>query len=37
VYYGPYWVSVERLLAALSAQTTSFGHGGLLIVRRISR
>ncbi|MEE9912973.1 MAG: phytochelatin synthase family protein [Deltaproteobacteria bacterium] len=36
-YYGPYWVSVERLLAALAARTPAFGHGGLLIVRRISR
>ena len=36
-YYGPYWVSVERLLTALSAKTPAFGHGGLLIVRRISR
>ncbi|MHB9096500.1 MAG: phytochelatin synthase family protein [Syntrophales bacterium] len=36
-YYGPYWVGVERLLTALSAQTLSYGHGGVLIVRRISR
>ena len=36
-YYGPYWVSVERLLTALSAETPAYGHGGLLIVRRISR
>ncbi len=36
-YYGPYWVGVERLLTALSAETPSYGHGGVLIVRRISR
>lgn len=36
-YYGPYWVSTERLLAALSARTPAFGYGGLLIVRRVSR
>lgn len=36
-YYGPYWVGIERLLTALSAPTLSYGHGGLLIVRRISR
>ncbi len=36
-YYGPYWVSAERLLAALCAPTPVFGHGGLLIVKRISR
>jgi len=36
-YYGPYWVSVERLLTALSAETPAYGHVGLLIVRRISR
>ncbi len=36
-YYGPYWVSVERLLNALSARTPAYGYGGLLILRRISR
>ena len=36
-YYGPYWVSVERLLAALAARTPVYGYGGLLIVRRVSR
>jgi len=36
-YYGPYWVSVERLLTALSARTPSHGHGGLLIIRRVSK
>lgn len=36
-YYGPYWVSAERLLTALCAKTPTFGHGGLLIVRRTSR
>lgn len=36
-YYGPYWVSVERLLTALTARTPTYGYGGLLIVRRISR
>jgi hypothetical protein len=36
-YYGHYCVGAERLLAALSAKTQLFGHGGLLIVRKISR
>jgi hypothetical protein len=36
-YYGPYWVSLERLLTALSATTPAFGHGGLIIVRKIFR
>jgi hypothetical protein len=36
-YYAPYWVAVERLLIALSASTPAYGHGGVLIVRRISR
>lgn len=36
-YYGPYWVSVEQLLIALSASTPTYGHGGVLILRRISR
>lgn len=36
-YYGPYWVSAERLLAALCAKTPTFGQGGLLIVRKTSR
>lgn len=36
-YYGPYWVSLERLLIALCAQTPAFGHGGLLILQKISR
>ncbi len=31
------WVSVERLLNALSARTPAYGYGGLLILRRISR
>jgi hypothetical protein len=37
IYYGPYWVSVERLLTALTAKTPAFGYGGVLIVRRITR
>ncbi len=36
-YYGPYWVSAERLLIALCAPTPVFGHGGLLIVKRVPR
>jgi hypothetical protein len=32
-YYGPYWVSAERLLTALSARTPSFGYGGVLIIK----
>lgn len=36
-YYGPYWVGVERLLAALSARTPPFGYGGVLILRRMAR
>jgi hypothetical protein len=36
-YYGPYWVSVEQLLIAVSASTPTYGHGGVLIVRRISK
>ena len=36
-YYGPYWVSAERLLAALSSRTPTYGHGGALIIRRVSR
>jgi hypothetical protein len=36
-YYGPYWVSAERLLASLCAATPVFGHGGLLIVRKLPR
>ena len=34
-YYGPYWVRVEQLLIAVSASTPTYGHGGVLIVRRI--
>lgn len=34
-YYGPYWVGVEQLLTALSASTSAYGHGGVLIVRKI--
>lgn len=37
MYYGPYWVSVEKLLTALTAKTPAFGYGGVLIVRRITR
>jgi hypothetical protein len=37
MYYEPYWVSVERLLTALSAQTPVFGSGGVLVIRKISR
>lgn len=36
-YYGPYWVPVERLLIAVSASTPTYGHGGVLIVRRIPK
>jgi hypothetical protein len=36
-YYGPYWVAVERLLIAVSASTPTYGHGGVLIVRKISK
>lgn len=36
-YYEPYWVSVERLLTALSAKTPVFGSGGVLVIRKISR
>jgi len=36
-YYSPYWVGLERLLVALSSRTAAYGHGGLLIVRRVSR
>jgi hypothetical protein len=36
-YYSPYWVSTEQLLIALSASTPTYGHGGVLIVRRISK
>lgn len=37
MYYGPYWVSVERLLSALAAKTPAFGSGGMLIVQRTAR
>jgi hypothetical protein len=36
-YYGPYWVKLEQLLIAVSASTPTYGHGGVLIVRRVSR
>jgi len=36
-YYSPYWVDVEQLLIALSASTPAYGHGGVLIVRKIHR
>lgn len=36
-YYGPYWVTVEQLLIAVSASTPTYGHGGVLIIRRISK
>lgn len=36
-YYSPYWVSVERLLIALCARTPAFGHGGLIIMRKLPR
>lgn len=36
-YYGPYWVAAERLLDALSSRTPTYGHGGALIIRRVSR
>lgn len=36
-YYSPYWVSVERLLIALCARTPAFGHGGLIILRKLPR
>jgi len=36
-YYSPYWVDVKQLLTALSAATPTYGHGGVLIVKRIVR